>query len=475
MVVVRPLLSRNRKLQFGHLANLGIFTVCAACLVVVFFQVRLGASSGSISLEGVIAQLPNGWVEALDSGNKTYYYNQKLGLSSWDPPKDFYANPEKKSSSVVKKSQKNEEKKVREASNTASVTVPVHENIKIDKSNPDRSQITKHKLNSDAYTKSTKVGDQGEPYIADRRDGKSQKSDNVIQSRLISASKPTSNVPDLQISSVNVRAAKNKLENKDSADFGTNLPTPTTGDSSMQTYLNNGDDDGLSIDSDDLDSEGGPSTQNYEATATAMSPQATNLQLQDTTDSSLDRSSDDWSQDDWGGDPTAGSAAPDRHPALSSRPAVSRPVSTLADRPRTEDPGADISHPPDWPTELPGADGDGPSWIVGMHREPLWSDSAQGCSPFEYCDKGVADRGHRFQRTANPYQDKRRTFDPYAQATERGRTAYPWDPTKDPQASPPPSPSTFNPSYLLPPPALLPRVLSLSHKLTTTLLSLRSH
>ncbi len=104
--------------------------------------------------------------------------------------------------------------------------------------------------------------------------------------------------------------------------------------------------------------------------------------------------------------------------------------------PPTVMPGADISHPADWPTELPGADGDGPSWIVGMHREPLWSDSMQGCSPFEYCDKTEADRGHRMQKTVNPYVDKRRTFDPYAQSTVAGFHSFPWDPTKDPQVIP---------------------------------------
>ena len=93
----------------------------------------------------------------------------------------------------------------------------------------------------------------------------------------------------------------------------------------------------------------------------------------------------------------------------------------------------DVGGGADWPKDLPGAEGGGPSWIVGMHREPLWSDSYQGCSPFEYCDKGQGDRGHKHQKTVNPYVDKRRTFDPYAQAKKEGREDYPWDPTKDPQ------------------------------------------
>lgn len=100
-----------------------------------------------------------------------------------------------------------------------------------------------------------------------------------------------------------------------------------------------------------------------------------------------------------------------------------------------EDLIGDASGDADWPADLPGAYGDDTSWIVGMHREPLWSDAqtyaAGGLTvPAE---KGRADHGHALQRTTNPFYDKRRTFDPYAQASEEGRAAYPWDPFKDPQ------------------------------------------
>jgi hypothetical protein len=89
----------------------------------------------------------------------------------------------------------------------------------------------------------------------------------------------------------------------------------------------------------------------------------------------------------------------------------------------------------DWPSELPGAYGDDTSWIVGEHREPLWSDSQTGsCGLTTPCPKGRADSGHGFQRTTNPFADKRRTFDPYAQETAEGRSSYPWDPSRDPKA-----------------------------------------
>ncbi|KAJ1484522.1 hypothetical protein T484DRAFT_2504674 [Baffinella frigidus] len=70
-----------------------------------------------------------------------------------------------------------------------------------------------------------------------------------------------------------------------------------------------------------------------------------------------------------------------------------------------------------------------------MHREPLWSDAQTYASGglTVAALKGRADHGHRFQRTTNPFSDKRRTFDPYAQATEEGRAEYPWDAFKDPQ------------------------------------------
>eukprot|EP00960_Hanusia_phi_P004031 118346-Hanusia_phi.AAC.1 len=94
----------------------------------------------------------------------------------------------------------------------------------------------------------------------------------------------------------------------------------------------------------------------------------------------------------------------------------------------------DVSGQPDWPSDLPGAMGDDTSWIVGMHREPFWSDSmTHSCGLTTPCEKGRADRGHGFQKATNPWVDKRRTFDPYAQSSETGRKNYPWDPSKDPK------------------------------------------
>eukprot|EP00802_Teleaulax_amphioxeia_P002202 Tamp_02204.p1 GENE.Tamp_02204~~Tamp_02204.p1 ORF type:complete len:959 (+),score=270.76 Tamp_02204:249-2879(+) len=97
-----------------------------------------------------------------------------------------------------------------------------------------------------------------------------------------------------------------------------------------------------------------------------------------------------------------------------------------------------------WPRDLAGATGDDTSWIVGMHREPLWSDSmTRACGLTDPCPTGRADRGHGMQMDTNPYNDKRRTFDPYAYgdpyadaATREvtpGRRDYPWDPTRDAQ------------------------------------------
>ena len=97
-----------------------------------------------------------------------------------------------------------------------------------------------------------------------------------------------------------------------------------------------------------------------------------------------------------------------------------------------------------WPHDLPGATGDDSSWIVGMHREPLWTDSmTRACGLTDPCPTGRADRGHGMQMDRNPFDDKRRTFDPYAygdayaDAETRkgtpGRMSYPWDPTRDAQ------------------------------------------
>jgi len=98
-----------------------------------------------------------------------------------------------------------------------------------------------------------------------------------------------------------------------------------------------------------------------------------------------------------------------------------------------------------WPRDLMGATGDDTSWIVGMHREPLWTDSmTHACGLTDPCPSGRADRSHGMQMDTNPYVDKRRTFDPYAygdpyadpatrEETYPGRSNYPWDPTQDAQ------------------------------------------
>jgi len=104
----------------------------------------------------------------------------------------------------------------------------------------------------------------------------------------------------------------------------------------------------------------------------------------------------------------------------------------------------EISPTAGWPRDLAGASGDDTSWVVGMHREPLWTDSmTHACGLTEPCPTGRADHGHGMQMDTNPYVDKRRTFDPYAygdpyaDAATRGLTAgrnnYPWDPTQDAQ------------------------------------------
>jgi hypothetical protein len=97
-----------------------------------------------------------------------------------------------------------------------------------------------------------------------------------------------------------------------------------------------------------------------------------------------------------------------------------------------------------WPHDLPGATGDDSSWIVGMHREPLWTDSmTRACGLTDPCPTGRADRGHGMQMDRNPFDDKRRTFDPYAygdpyadsetRKATPGRIDFPWDPTRDAQ------------------------------------------
>jgi hypothetical protein len=180
------------------------------------------------------------------------------------------------------------------------------------------------------------------------------------------------------------------------------------------------EDAGLSSDGDGDDSDDDDSDDDDDAAPVSQS------ELGGLSDDSPDGDDDDG--DDFSDDGGASGGATNQ--AQQQRPAPGRAafrtggprttMSSLAGQAPATEGGADISKPADWPTELPGAEGGGPSWIVGMHREPLWSDAAQGCSPFSYCDKGVADRGHKFQRTVNPYVDKRRTFDPYAQATEAG-------------------------------------------------------
>jgi len=97
-----------------------------------------------------------------------------------------------------------------------------------------------------------------------------------------------------------------------------------------------------------------------------------------------------------------------------------------------------------WPHDLAGASGEDTSWVVGMHREPLWTDSmTHACGLTDPCPTGRADHGHGMQMDTNPYTDKRRTFDPYAygdpyvdpatRGLSKGRANYPWDPTQDAQ------------------------------------------
>lgn len=88
-----------------------------------------------------------------------------------------------------------------------------------------------------------------------------------------------------------------------------------------------------------------------------------------------------------------------------------------------------------WPQYLPGADDEGgSSWIVGEHREPLWSQAqTYSCGDDTPCPIGQADKGHLFQRDDNPYVDKREVFDAYGQHYAQIRNEYPWDPAVYPQ------------------------------------------
>eukprot|EP00291_Cryptomonas_curvata_P016821 CAMPEP_0172165796 /NCGR_PEP_ID=MMETSP1050-20130122/8615_1 /TAXON_ID=233186 /ORGANISM="Cryptomonas curvata, Strain CCAP979/52" /LENGTH=152 /DNA_ID=CAMNT_0012836315 /DNA_START=100 /DNA_END=554 /DNA_ORIENTATION=+ len=78
-----------------------------------------------------------------------------------------------------------------------------------------------------------------------------------------------------------------------------------------------------------------------------------------------------------------------------------------------------------------GAD-DGPSWIVGDHRKPMWSQSQtfsldDGLEPYNSLYRRLTlrklDRGHFFQEDTNPSVDKRMVFDP------RTPDDFPWDPS----------------------------------------------
>ena len=73
----------------------------------------------------------------------------------------------------------------------------------------------------------------------------------------------------------------------------------------------------------------------------------------------------------------------------------------------------------------------GPSWIVGDHRQPMWSQSQtysfDGLEPYNDLYGRLLlrklDRGHFFQQDTNPWQDKRMVFDP------NSPNDFPWDPT----------------------------------------------
>jgi len=86
-----------------------------------------------------------------------------------------------------------------------------------------------------------------------------------------------------------------------------------------------------------------------------------------------------------------------------------------------------------------GADGAAAcSWIIGVHRDPMWSDSmTYACGTTTPCAQGKADKAHVMQSDTNPFVDHRRVFDAEAQASVlkpgRGKEAFPWDPTRDPQ------------------------------------------
>ena len=76
-------------------------------------------------------------------------------------------------------------------------------------------------------------------------------------------------------------------------------------------------------------------------------------------------------------------------------------------------------------------DDHGPSWIVGDHRKPMWSQSQTysigGLEPYNDLYRRLAlrklDRGHFFQQDTNPWQDKRMVLDPTSPDD------FPWDPS----------------------------------------------
>lgn len=62
------------------------------------------------------------------------------------------------------------------------------------------------------------------------------------------------------------------------------------------------------------------------------------------------------------------------------------------------------------PQFVAGGDDDsgGTSWIVGMHRQPMWTQAqTHSCGDSWPCAIGEADKGHFFQRGTNPFSDKR--------------------------------------------------------------------
>eukprot|EP00286_Rhodomonas_abbreviata_P024028 CAMPEP_0181302812 /NCGR_PEP_ID=MMETSP1101-20121128/8203_1 /TAXON_ID=46948 /ORGANISM="Rhodomonas abbreviata, Strain Caron Lab Isolate" /LENGTH=1036 /DNA_ID=CAMNT_0023408301 /DNA_START=10 /DNA_END=3120 /DNA_ORIENTATION=+ len=369
-----------------------LVAVSLLALLAVTPHVGFNAARGAPTVLAQRSSLPPHWHKGTDSHGKPYYWNRVLATSSWDPP-----NPDGSLATVQ----------------------PHHDSSEDDAADDQAAESKTSSAAADDEVASADSADEVASADSAAADDEAAAIDAYDQDT--SSSKPAAASAASSLhgaSSTQYQVVNTGSDDDDFSDYSAaedaaadNIPFDTSSEGENDPAM---DDEASNDDSpDNDDADWGP-------------------------DSSESRSSAA-RQKDWDSD------YPDQQPALEvNTPVQLHPVQQLAPTAAPAAEGAegddeekaisDITGYPDWPKDLPGAYGDDTSWIVGEHREPLWSDSmTNGCGLTTPCEKGRADRGHAFQTTYNAFNDKRRTFDPYAQATEEGRANYPWDPSKDPK------------------------------------------